>query len=204
MRISFQVMKGFVSALMCFAALSSFGDWKPLWDGKTLSGWHEIGTGKWLIQDGAIHGVHARNERDYGHLVTDRNYTNFIVRLKYKSNQGNSGLYFRTVEKGSSGVTGFQAEIDPDKDTGGLYETNGRSWVVKPKARDVKGWYKPGEWNEITVEADGSRVVVHVNGIKTADLPKDTQGRSFGKLALQLHGGQDVDVWFKDLQIQEK
>jgi len=175
----------------------------PLWDGKTLNGWHEIGQGKWTIEDGAIHGMHTKNQRDYGHLVTDRDYTNFTVRVKYKSLKGNSGLYFRIEEKGSSGVTGFQAEIDPDKDTGGLYETNGRSWVAQPKPADVKRWYKPGEWNEMTVTANGRHLVVHVNGMKTAEVPNDTRGRSFGKFALQLHGGQDVEVWFKDLEIQE-
>jgi len=31
----------------------------------------------------------------------------------------------------------------------------------------------------------------------------DPQGRKRGKLALQLHGGQDVDVRFKDVEILE-
>jgi hypothetical protein len=196
-------MKALICSLLCVASLSCLADWKPLWDGKTLKGWHEIGTGKWVVENGAIHGTHANNQRDYGHLVSDRVYTNFTVRLKYKSVAGNSGLYFRIEEKGSSGVSGFQAEIDPDKDTGGLYETNGRKWVVKPKASEVKRWYKPGEWNEMSVTANGAHIVVHVNDIKTAELPNDSKGRSSGKLALQLHGGQNVDVWFKDIEIEE-
>ena len=95
-------VKALFSTLICLFALSSLAERKPLWDGKTLEGWHEIGTGKWTVEDGAIHGMHARNEREYGHLVTDRNYTNFTVRFKYKSVAGNSGLYFRIEEKGSS------------------------------------------------------------------------------------------------------
>lgn len=186
------------------ALLAADADWRPLWDGKTLQGWDEIGQGKWTVEEGAIHAVHTKNQRDYGHLVTDRKYTNFIVRVKYKSLKGNSGLYFRIEEKGASGVSGFQAEIDPDKDTGGLYETNGRKWVVQPKAADVKRWYKPGEWNEMTVTAKGKHLVVHVNGMKTAEVPNDTKGRAAGKIALQLHGGQDVEVWFKDLEIREQ
>ena len=196
-------MRGLICALISVVSLSSLADWQSLWDGKTLNGWHEIGTGKWVVENGAIHGTHASNQRNYGHLVTDRVYTNFTVRLKYKSVQGNSGLYFRIEEKGSSGVSGFQAEMDPDKDTGGLYETNGRKWVIKPKASDVKRWYKPREWNEMSVTANGTHIVVHVNGIKTAELANDTRGRRSGKLALQLHGGQDVDVWVKDIEIQE-
>jgi len=177
---------------------------KPLWDGQTLTGWHRIGKGDWKIEGGAIHGTHRKSEGDYGHLVSDRSYTNFMVRFKFKALQGNSGFYFRIEEKGWSGVSGCQAEIDAKNDIGGLYETNGRGWIVKPKAVDVKDWFKPGDWNEMVVSAVGHHVSVRVNGKLTADLPKDIQGRVSGKLALQLHAHQDVDVWFKELEIAEQ
>jgi len=123
------------------------------------------------------------------------------VRLKYRANKGNSGLYFRAVEvPGDVGIKGIQAEIDPTKDVGGLYETNGRGWVVQPKPEDVKKWHKPGEWNEMTVVAVDNRVVVCVNGKRTAVLNKDA-GRKEGFLALQLHGGQDMDVRFRHIEV---
>lgn len=185
------------SPLMTHAA-----DWRGLWDGKSMQGWHVIGKGQWKIEDNALHATNVKSEKDFGHLVTDRDYTNFTVRLKYKAVKGNSGLYFRVAEKGFSGVTGFQAEIDPDKDAGGLYETNGRSWVSQPKPEDVKKWYKPGVWNEMSVTARGGDIVVTVNGMMTAVLKNDP-GRASGKFALQVHGSQDVEVWFKDIYIQE-
>lgn len=175
---------------------------RPLCDGSSLQGWHVIGKGSWKIEDGAIHGTSVKTEKEFGHLVTDRDYTNFTVRVKYKAVKGNSGLYFRIAETGFSGVTGFQAEIDPDKDAGGLYETNGRSWVSQPKPDDVKRWYKPGVWNEMAVTAHGGNITVTVNGQVTAKLTNDP-GRTSGKIALQLHGSQDMDVWFKDLTIEE-
>ena len=177
------------------------GKWKPLWDGKTLEGWHKIGQGEWTVEDGAIVGRNVP-ANDYGHLVSDKTYTDFTVRMKYKSIAGNSGFYFRIKEEGGSGVSGFQAEIDPKNDVGGLYETNGRGWVVQPKPEDVAKWFRPGEWNEMTVSARGGDVVVHVNGIKSAELNND-QGKwnGEGRFALQVHGGQDVHVMFKDLEI---
>ena len=174
--------------------------WKPLWDGKTLQGWHQIGKGTWEIVDGVIRGTHAPEEKEFGHLVSDGIYRDFVVRLKYKAVSGNSGLYFRIEEKGFSGVSGFQAEIDPEKDAGGLYETNGRSWVSQPGPEDVKRWYKPDQWNTMTVFAHGGRVAVDVNGFRTAEL-MDDPGRREGKLALQLHGGQKGDVFFKDIEM---
>jgi hypothetical protein len=177
---------------------------KPLWDGKTLNGWHAVGKGKWTIEQGAIRGRHLKLEKDYGHLVTDRSFTNFIVRLQFKSLKGNSGFYFRSEEKGWGGISGFQAEIDPKSDIGGLYETNGRGWVVQPKAADVKEWFRAGDWNQMTVEAIGTRITVYINGKQAAPLRNDARGRPHGKLALQVHGGQEVDVWFKDIEIAEK
>jgi hypothetical protein len=175
--------------------------WQPLWDGKSFAGWHVTGQGDWQIEHGAIHATLPKGDENYSHLVTDRSYGDFTVRLKFKCLSGNSGLYFRIEEKGFSGVTGFQAEIDPAKDVGGLYETNGRGWVSQPTAAQVATWFKPGEWNEMTVAARGGHIVVHVNGHKSVELTGDP-GRTNGRFALQVHGGMDNDVWFKDLEIQ--
>ena len=188
--------------ILCTApGLAAAERWQPLWDGKSLAGWKVSGKGTWKIEDGALHGMNVKSEKDYGHLVSEKIYGDFTVRLKFKSLKGNSGLYFRIEEKGFSGVAGFQAEIDATKDVGGLYETNGRSWVSQPTPAQVATWFKPGEWNEMTVSARGGYIVVQINGKKSAEL-RDDPGRREGKFALQVHGAQDCDVWFKDLEIQ--
>ena len=84
------------------AEVAALAKWKPLWDGKTFAGWHEIGKGSWKIADGAIHARHERTEGQFGHLVSDRTFKDFTVRLKYKAVKGNSGLYFRVEEKGAA------------------------------------------------------------------------------------------------------
>ena len=98
---------------------------------------------------------------------------------------------------------GFQAEICDNDDTGGLYETGGRAWVAQPD----KAWMakekvnRPGEWNEMWVSAHGARLVVHVNGRQTVDFLDPQQTRDDGHFGLQLHGGQDMEVEFKDLAL---
>lgn len=197
-----KVLLGSLSWLLTLAiAVASDADYKPLWNGKNFDGWHIIGKGHWTIQDGAIRGTNVKSEREFGHLVSDRTVGDFSVRLKFKAVQGNSGLYFRIEEKGFSGVSGFQAEIDAANDVGGLYETNGRAWVIKPTAENVSKWFKPGAWNEMSVTAQGGHIIVRVNGHVTAEL-KDDPGRREGKLALQVHGSQDCEVWFKDIEIK--
>jgi hypothetical protein len=126
-----------------------------------------------------------------------------IAGLSYKAVKGNSGLYFRIEETGASGVTGFQAEIDPDHDAGGLYKTNRRSWVSRPTPENVKRYYRPNAWNIMAVSAHGGRIAVDLNGFRTAE-PLDDPGRKSGLIALQLHGGQDCEIFFKDIEILEK
>lgn len=176
-------------------------EWRPLFDGKSFEGWHTQPGGHWRIEDGTIIGWNDASETHHGILMSDREYDDFTVRFRARPLAGNSGFYFRAEETDDAvAVSGFQAEIDAAKDVGGLYETSGRGWVVQPEASDVAKWFHPGEWNEMAVSAHGRRILVHVNGQKSAEV-KDDPGRTSGRFGLQLHGGQDVRVEFKDLEI---
>jgi len=178
--------------------------WQPLFDGKSLSGWQTEPGGEWKVEDSAIHGTSPASEARHGMLLYEKPLSDFTLRLNFKVNRGNSGVYFRS-EKVAEGVSvhGIQAEVCENEDTGGLYETGGRGWLVQPdKARMQKEKvYQPGQWNEIWISAHGKRLVVHVNGKKTADFTDEKQTRLSGLLGLQLHGGQDMDVQFKDLAL---
>ena len=176
--------------------------WQPLFNKKDLTGWHTIPGGKWEVVNGILVGTSARSDPRHGLLVTDQSYQDFIVSVTYKAIKGNSGLYFRVEETDRMvGVRGLQAEIDPTQDAGGLYESLGRAWVVKPTPEQVQTWYKPNKWNKMTVEARGGNIVIKVNGKETARLNNDI-GRTEGKIALQLHAGQEMHVMFKEVKIK--
>jgi len=133
------------------------------------------------------------------HLIGKKDFT---IRLKFKAVKGNSGLYFRVDKvKSNVNVNGFQAEIAAaDMAVGGLYETGGRGWVTKPDAKLIEKLVKQGQWNQMTVSARGKRIVVHVNNRRTAELKND-RGRTEGHLGLQLHGGQEMHIEYKDIEI---
>lgn len=193
--------------LLASTVFPSFGadGFVPLFDGETLHGWKPLPGGEWKIADGVIVGSQEKTEKRHGMLLSEKQYGDFIVRLKYKAIDGNSGFYFR-VQKVDHAVSvrGFQAEIDASgNDVGGLYETLGRAWVVQPKPKDVKKFYKHKDWNEMTVTAIGGNVTVTVNGVKTAELKNDPSPRR-GYFGLQLHGGQKMNVMFKDIAIKEQ
>ena len=190
----------FFAAAGCQSAGSN-AKWKPLFDGRTLAGWHTLPGGKWQVQNGVIVGTSSKDEKRHGLLVSDQRFGDFTARLKFKVLKGDSGFYFRVDKVESNvGVHGFQAEIDMGDEVGGLYETGGRAWVVKPSPEEVKKYFKPQQWNQMTVSAHGRHIVVHVNGHKTAEL-KDDPGRLEGHLALQLHGSKDMNVMFKDIEM---
>jgi hypothetical protein len=195
---------GIVVASLVWAAVGivAADEFVPLFDGKTLDGWHTAPGGNWEVKDGVIVGTSPASERRHGMLLSDKQYGDFVLRLKFKSLQGNSGLYFR-AERVDQPVTvhGFQAEIAPSGPVGGLYETGGRAWVVQPDAELVKSCFKPGDWNEMTVSAQGKSITVKLNGVTTAEL-KDDPGRTAGYFGLQLHGGNEMHVEFKDIEIQ--
>ena len=174
----------------------------PLWDDETFDGWHQLEGGTWTIEDGAIVGRSTTSEDEYGLLITDEQYGDFTVRLQFMAVSGNSGFYIRAREVGGEvGVHGFQAEIDATRDVGGIYETGGRGWVDQPDSADVASYFKPGEWNNMTIEAEGRNVTVYVNGVKSAEVMDDPSPTE-GHLALQLHAGQDMEVRMRNVEIR--
>ena len=195
-----------VVALFAAADLAGAADlpeaFTPLFDGKTLKGWHALPGGTWQVTDGVIVGTSPKSEGRHGLLLSDETYDDFVVRFKFRVGQGNSGFYFRSETVGEAvGVHGFQAEVDRSGATSGLYETGGRAWVRQPDAKVMTDLYKPGEWSTMTVTAVGRYVAVELNGAKTVEL-HDDPGRLKGYFALQLHGGMDMDVQFKDIEIR--
>lgn len=188
----------------CVQAAQAEDSFVPLFDGKSLDGWTAIPGGTWQVSGGAIVGSQESSEHRHGMLLSDQQYGDFVVRLKYKALAGNSGFYFRAqrVDHPVS-VKGFQAEIDADgNDVGGLYETLGRAWVVQPKAEDIESYFKDKDWNDMTISAIGGDVTVTVNGVQTAVLKDDPSPRR-GYFGMQLHGGQNMRVRFKDLEIKQ-
>ena len=178
--------------------------WQPLFNGKDLDGWHPVPGGKWEVVDGTILGTSPRSEPRHGLLMTDKRFKNFRVRARFKVTSGDSGFYFR-VEKTNTHVSvrGFQAEVDNSREVGGLYETSMRAWVSKPDPKLIARTVKPGEWTDLLVTAVGDDITVSLNGVRVTELLGDKKCLKEGHIALQLHGGQDMRVQFKDLSIME-
>ena len=180
------------------------GSWEVLFDGKSLDGWIPRPGGKWEVKDGAILGTSPKSERRHGILLSNREFSDFVIQAKFRVHQGDSGFYFRSSKvKSAVSVNGFQVEIDTSQETGGLYETGGRAWVNKPSKEAIaQRNYEKGKWTDLELRAVGRDVTVKINGVVCSDLKND-KGRTKGFFGLQLHGRQEMKVEYKDIRIQE-
>ena len=198
-------MRQIIALLIITTTAALAADFKPLFDGKTLKGWTPAPGGKWEVKDGAIVGTSPKSERRHGILLTDKQYSDFVVKAKFRVHSGDSGFYFRAERvKSAVSVNGFQVEVDTSQETGGLYETGGRAWVHRPTAAVIKKRkYKKGEWTDLELSAIGGHIVVKINGVISTELKNDKSRRK-GYIGLQLHGGQVMHVEYKDIVIMEK
>lgn len=171
--------------------------WKPVWDGRTMDGWKPRGGGKWTIEDGAFHAVSVPGNTNAGYMVSDASFSDFTLRIKVKIIKGNSGVFVRTSP---DNMAAYEIELDSEKRTGGFWETGpgARAWVTGPEDNAA---YIKGEWNTLYASLHGHKIVFHLNGVKTVDLPDDAKGRLEGVIGLQCHGRMDTEVWFKDIEV---
>ncbi len=184
--------------------------WTPVFPEGKADGWTATKGGKWEFLNGVLTGTSPAADPNHGIFLSEKNYADFAIRFKFRVTKGDSGFYFRAEpSKDAVAVHGFQAEVDASQETGGLYETSGRAWVVQTVPAKVSEVYQPGEWAEMSVTCLGNRTVVNVwrwtekgdlKWIKTADLTDD-KGRKDGRLGFQLHGGMDMQVEFKDVEL---
>lgn len=190
-------------SLACLNAATA-QTWQPLFNGKDLTGWHTQPGGTWEVVDGVIVGTCDKSEPRHGLLVTDRQFSNFILRVRFRVLKGNSGLYFRSEKTNTQvAIRGFQAEVDASPAVGGLYETSMRGWVRKPDPGQIETLVTHGDWVSMTVTAINNDMTVSLNGTTVTELLGDEQCLKKGHVALQLHGGIDMHVEFKDIAILE-
>ena len=134
-----------------------------LFNGKDLSGWKVHGTEKWFVEKGELI-CESGPDKQYGYLVPDKDFKNFELTVEFKQeSNGNSGVFFHCSIEGTK-ISGWQAEVAPmNKSTGGIYESYGRGWLIKPDAAKEK-FLKEGEWNTMVVRMEGNTVKTWLNG----------------------------------------
>lgn len=180
---------------------SSDQTFQTLFNGVDLSGWEIYGTEKWFVEDKLLI-CESGPDKGYGYLGTTESFTNFEVKLEFKQEaNGNSGVFIRSSIDGTK-VSGWQAEVaPPGHNTGGIYESYGRGWLIKPDPALDKH-LKMGEWNDMTIRANGDTVTTFLNGVQMVQIVDDKIGQAKGQIALQIHDGGGIKVNWRNIRIK--
>lgn len=195
--------KFIVIAVLTLLTTTAFSQgYKSLFNGKNLNGWKIHGTEKWYVDGGQLV-CESGPDKAYGYLSTNKKYKNFILDLKFKQEaDGNSGVFIRSDIDGVK-IEGWQVEVAPIQlHTGGIYESYGRGWLIKPDKKD-ETMLKVGEWNQLRIRAIGGKVTTWLNGKQMVEIDDEKIGAANGFIALQIHDGGGIKVRWKDIKIKE-
>ena len=200
-------MKRLISVGFCFLLLlqtvdASAQKKQVLFNGKNLEGWTVYGTEKWYIQDGLLISE-SGPDKQYGYLGTQRQYDNFELTLDFRQEaEGNSGVFFRSTIEGTK-ITGWQVEVaPPGKHTGGIYESYGRGWLIKPSEENEKHLVY-GDWNKMKIRVKDGTVTTWLNGKQMITLTDEKIAAGKGSIALQIHDGGGIKVYWRNLVLKE-
>lgn len=175
---------------------------ESLFNGKDLTGWTIYGTELWYVEDGLLICESGPDEQ-YGYLGTEKKYRDFELTLEFRQGaDGNSGVFIRSSIEGTR-ISGWQAEVaPPGHSTGGIYESYGRGWIIKPDP-ELDKHLKFGEWNKMKIRVVGDLVETWLNGQKMITLEDELIGKATGIIALQIHDGGGIKVQWRNLYITE-
>ena len=193
-------MKKAALIISLFFSALGFSQEIALFNGEDLTGWTIYGTEKWYVEDGLLVCESGPDEQ-YGYLATDKHYKDFVLTLEFKQEaDGNSGVFIRSTVEGTK-VSGWQVEVaPPGHSTGGVYESYGRGWLIKPDAKKDSA-LKEGEWNQMKIRVYGSTLTSWLNGTEMVTITDEKIGAGEGSIALQIHDGGGIKVKWRNIKI---
>lgn len=194
-------MRNHFIILFTIASLSLSAQKTSLFNGENLDGWTIYGTEKWYVEDGLLISE-SGPDKQYGYLGTTESYKNFELTLEFlQEADGNSGVFFRSTVDGTK-VSGWQVEVaPPNKHTGGIYESYGRGWLIKPDAEKEK-YLKEGKWNKMKIRVEGDDVTTWLNGKKMIEITDAKIGEGEGGICLQIHDGGGIRVKWRKIVLK--
>ena len=174
-----------------------------LFDGTSLAGWKQAGSGGMTLVDGAMRtdgvapiGLFWYHRRDFA---------DFRLRLEFRTEkfEDNSGIFVRFPDPGDDPWkpvdTGYEMQIDdyglatpttsPLAQTGGVYSFRGPSRIATNAV---------GEWNTYEITAVGQRYTLRINGRVVTTYTGNRSLRGF--VGLQTHDPASK-VYFRDVRV---
>ncbi len=179
-------------SLCPLAAEESF---EPLFNGKDLSGWKVPENNIWYLVEGGILKIRSSPDQKGSVLWTEQEFENFVVELEFKFIAGtvDSGVHVKSEDQIQIGISGSLK-----RDMTASPYIPGKGYPVE--AEGVKELLKLDDWNQMRIEVRGMEYAVTLNGKKVMTYKSDT-GKEKGPIGLQLHGGKDMSIDYRNLKI---
>lgn len=179
-------------------------DWVSLFNGRDLNGWWTVRNppGDWIVENGMLIGrINDGNSNSSSYLFSSRNnYANFHCRAEVRIDaRGNSGIFFR-ADSNASLPQGLEAQIGVT-DMGDLH----RTWAHSEQpltVRESNIAVRPGDWVTLEIRAEGSHIIVMVDGRVTEEITEHPDAPNHGHLAVQVYG-PETEVAIRKLEIRE-
>jgi hypothetical protein len=163
-----------------------------------LSGWKVPDNNIWwLVEDGILK-IRSGPEKKGSILWTEKEFADFTVELEFKFVSGviDSGVHIRNQDQIQIGISGSLK-----RDMTASPYIPGKGYPVE--AEGVAELLKQDDWNQMRVEVSGKKYVCYLNGKKVMTYSSDTAIEK-GPIGLQLHGGKEMSIDYKNIKIVEK
>ncbi len=202
-----------------------------IFNGKDLTGW-DGAQGLWRVVDGLLVGETSEEIplSHHSYLIwRDGEVEDFELRLKFRltGRRGNSGVQYRSRDLGDHDVAGYQynmpatrvgatAVLEEMKNgRGGHLAEIGQRVRLLPggerkvigstgEADQINASYQRGDWNDLTIRAEGHRIRHWLNGHLAVDAIDEEKEKfsARGLLAFQLHSGPPMKIELKQIRLQ--
>lgn len=200
----------------------------PIFNGTDFTDW-DVEPGSWEIRDGEIWCTGKSEDKNW--LIWRKEQpADFVLRLEFRWDKGNSGVQVRSDDLGDWQIFGYQVEV-AQQDVMGLWhhslldrehpkkkerhlmalagekvtltEDGEKSVEQIADPEEVKSNYKEHEWNTMEIVAKGDTLTQKINGVVFSTvIDRDSEmSRDRGFIALQDHG-KGCTVAFRNLRIK--
>jgi len=198
-----------IAFVLCLSAahssLSAAPTLEPLFNGKDLTNFKADGAEEfWRVEDGVLIAENSDVLEEH-YLWTKKKYGDFIlefdVRWENSTERGiDTGIEMRNPKlQLQLGVSG-SLRVDM---TGSFYTGGKAKYPESGQAKDVEKLMQPeGEWNSFRIQAQGDTFTCWINGNKASEYT-DLKYSGAAPLGLQLHGGVEMKVEYRNIKIAE-
>lgn len=169
-----------------------------IYSASDLSDWKVPENNIWWIAEDGILKVRSGPKKKGSILWSEKEFENFTVELEFKFVSGviDSGVHLRNQDQIQIGISGSLK-----RDMTASPYIPGKGYPVE--AEGVAELLKHDDWNHMKIEVSGMKYVCHLNGKKVMSYTSDT-GLKKGPIGLQLHGGKEMSIDFKNIKVTEK